>query len=335
MSPKRNRQWLIDGDPSGRAVRLSDFKRVETSIPSLEEGELSVRVDYLEFSPSLKGQMENRLHYAAPTSQGSVMRGRGTGTVIESRAQNYPVGRKVKGYLGWQDVATVKASEMESVPDDKYLRARLGPLGSSGMTAYFGFLEAGKPQENDTVLISGAAGAVGSMVGQIAKIRGCKVIGVAGGPEKCRWLVEDAGLDGAVDYKLEDMETRFKELMPSGANIVFDNVGGEFLNHALNNIATGARVVICGAMSRYETSAHQGPANYFNLVLQRATMQGILSPFYKAHFPKAVKDIQGWMESGEFVYKEDIQNGFENIPASFLRLFSGKNIGKQLIKLSD
>ena len=296
---------------------------------------MSVRVDYLEFSPSLKGQMENRLHYAAPTSQGSVMRGRGIGTVIASRVDSLAVGSKVKGYLGWQDVATVKASEMEPVPEDKYLRARLGPLGSSGMTAYFGLLDAGKPQRNDVVLISGAAGAVGSMVGQIAKINGCKVIGVAGGAEKCRWLVEEAGLDDALDYKSEDMETRFKDLMPNGANVVFDNVGGEFLEHALNNIATGARVVICGAMSRYETSTPQGPVNYFNLVLQRASMQGILSPYYKAHFPKAVKDIQGWIESGKFVYKEDIQRGFENIPAAFLRLFSGKNTGKQLIKLSD
>lgn len=335
MSAKTNRQWLIDGDPSGRAVRLSDFKRVETNILPLKEGQLLVRVNYLEFSPSLKGQMENRLHYAAPTAQGAVMRGRGIGTVLESRTQNFPVGSKVRGYLGWQDIAIVNASDMELVADDQYLRARLGPLGSSGMTAYFGLLDAGKPKANDVVLISGAAGAVGSMVGQIAKIKGCKVFGVAGGAEKCRWLTEEGGLDGAIDYKSEDMENRLKDLMPNGANVVFDNVGGEFLVHALNNIAAGARVVICGAMSRYESENHQGPANYFNLVLQRATMQGILSPYYKDKFPQAVKNIKSWIESGDFIYQEDIQNGFENIPATFLRLFSGKNKGKQLIKLSD
>lgn len=335
MSPKINRQWLIDGDPSGRAVRLSDFKRVESTVLPLKEGQISVRVDYLEFSPSLKGQMENRLHYAAPTSQGAVMRGRGIGTVLESGTERFSVGSKVRGYLGWQDIANVNASDMELVPDDQYLRARLGPLGSSGMTAYFGLLDAGKPKPNDVVLISGAAGAVGSMVGQIAKIKGCKVFGVAGGAEKCRWLIEKGGLDGAIDYKSEDMDKRFKELMPNGANIVFDNVGGEFLEHALNNIATGARVVICGAMSRYETENHQGPANYFNLVLQRATMQGILSPYYKDQFPQAVKEIQEWIGSGDFKYQEDIQTGFENIPATFLRLFSGRNKGKQLIMLSN
>ena len=334
MSPKTNRQWLIDGNPSGRAVRLSDFKRRETTVQPLKEGQLSVRVDYLEFSPSLKGQMENRLHYAAPTAQGAVMRGRGIGTVLESRAPGLPVGSKVRGYLGWQDIANVNACDMELVPDDKYLRARLGPLGSSGMTAYFGLLDAGKPKANDVVLISGAAGAVGSMAGQIAKIKGCKVFGVAGGAEKCRWLIETGGLDGAIDYKSEDLEQRIKELMPNGVDIVFDNVGGEFLEHALNNISAGARVVVCGAMTRYEASNHQGPANYFNLVLQRATMQGILSPYYKDQFPQAGKDIQGWIESGDFIYQEDIQNGFENIPATFLRLFSGKNKGKQLIKLS-
>lgn len=331
-----NRQWLIDGNPAGRSVELSDFKRVETQLVPLLDGKIRIKVEYLEFTPSLKGQMENRLDYAAPTSHGSVMRGRGVGEVIESREPDIKTGAKVKAYLGWQDYATLKVDDVQVVADDRFLRAHLGPLGSSGMTAYFGLLRAGKPKPGDTVLVSGAAGAVGTMVGQIAKIKKCRVIGTAGSDEKCQWLTEHAGIHGAINYKSEDLESAIHQHCPDGANVIFDNVGGSFLDAALEleNLAIGARVVLCGAISRYETYPHPpGPTNYFNLILRRATMQGILSPDYASDFPKAVDEIKGWLESGEFIYREDIQKGFDAIPASFLRLFSGLNKGKQLIKL--
>lgn len=331
---KLNRQWLINGNPHGRAVQTSDFELVSTPMPALGKGEIRVKVDYLEFTPSLKGQMENRLSYAEKTESGQVMRGRGLGTVIESNSDDIALGATVHGYLGWQEYASLPVAEVTVRPNDDFLRYYLGPLGSSGMAAYFGFFDAGEPKPGDVVLISGAAGAVGSMVGQMAKLSQCKVIGVAGGAEKCAHLIEFFGLDVAIDYKTEDVDTKLKELAPDGVDVIFDNVGGDFLEAALGNLAVGARVVICGAIARYSVKqAPPGPSNYFNLVLKRAVMRGILSVDYKDRFPEATDKIHAWLASGEFAYQEDIQEGFENIPATFMRLFSGKNLGKQLLKL--
>ena len=334
MIPEKNRQWRIAGNPAGRAVRETDFELTVSGIAPLTLGQVCVKVEYLEFTPSLKGQMENRLAYAEKTEKGQVMRGRGIGRVIESQADGYNPGDLVHGYLGWQEYANVEAADVKIIPDDDYARKHLGPLGSTGMAAYFGLFSAGKPVKGDTIIISGAAGAVGSMVGQMAKIHGCKVIGVAGGKDKCNHIIEGLKLDAAIDYKTEDIHSAMKSHAPEGFDIVFDNVGGPFLEAALGNLAVGARVVICGAISRYETdNPPPGPANYFQLVHKRATMQGILSPDYKDQFPKAVEEIRNWLESGEFQYFEDIQEGFENAPATFMRLFSGKNTGKQLLKL--
>lgn len=329
-----NRQWRIAGNPAGRAVRDSDFEFIETPLIDLTDGQVRVKIDYLEFTPSLKGQMENRLSYAAKTQLGQVMRGRGIGRVIESRSGKFAIGDIAHGYLGWQDFAALPDTEIKKIQDGDTARLHLGPLGSTGMAAYFGLFDAGKPQSGDTIIISGAAGAVGSMVGQMAKIAGCRVIGVAGGLEKRAHLIDNLKLDGAVDYKKEDLAAAMKTLAPDGFNVVFDNVGGDFLQAALGNLAVGARIVICGAITRYETdNPPPGPSNYFQLVHKRATMQGILSPDYKDRFPEAQAQIQKWLESGEFKYFEDIQEGFENAPATFRRLFSGKNIGKQLLKL--
>ncbi|MEM9384806.1 MAG: NADP-dependent oxidoreductase [Pseudomonadota bacterium] len=331
-----NRQWLIDGNPHGRAVRTSDFRLSSSSLAPLAGEQLRIRVDYLEFTPSLKGQMENRLAYAQKTRAGEVMRGRGLGTVVESRCTQVPTGARVLGYLGWQEYATLELGEITVLPDDRFTRHHLGPLGSTGMAAYFGLFDAGRPNPGDVVLISAAAGAVGSMVGQMAKLSECRVIGVAGGPMKCRHLCDILGLHEAIDYREEDLPTRLRECAPEGVNVVFDNVGGDFLQAALGHLAVGARVVICGAISRYEAAqAPPGPSNYFNLVHKRATMQGILSVDYRERFPEAVAKIRAWLESGEFTYVEDIQQGFENIPAAFLRLFSGQNLGKQLLRLQQ
>jgi len=307
-----NRQWCIAGNPAGRAVERSDFDLVEVPLANLMDGQVRVKTDYLEFTPSLKGQMENRLSYAAKTELGQVMRGRGIGRVVESRSRKFAKGDIAHGYLGWQDYAALPASELSNIPDDDYARLHLGPLGSSGMAAYFGFFNAGKPEPDDTVIISGAAGAVGSMVGQMAKIAGCRVIGTAGGPVKRAHLIDNLKLDGAIDYKNEDLKAAMNMLAPDGFNVVFDNVGGDFLQAALGNLAVSARIV---------------------LVHKRATMQGILSPDYKDQFPAATAKIQTWLESGDFKYFEDIQEGLENAPDAFMRLFSGKNIGKQLLKL--
>jgi len=332
----KNRQWLIDGNPYGRAVSVNDFKRIETALPDLKDNDVRVQVNYLEFTPSLKGQMENRVHYAEKIEHGGVMRGRGIGTVIASNSETLSIGDKVLGYLGWQDIATVQADTLKPVADDKYLTKHMGPLGSSGMAAYFGMTDVGKIKPGDKVLVSGAAGAVGSMAGQIAKLLGCEVYGVAGGAEKCSWLTQEAGLAGSIDYKAENMNDRFQEIAPDGFNVVYDNVGGDFLEAALDNIAFKARIVICGGISRYDAaSPPPGPSTYFNIVMKSASMIGFISVNYKDQFEEAAIKMKSLLDTGEFAYREDIQSGFENIPSTFLRIFNGQNKGKQLIQLAS
>jgi len=223
---------------------------------------------------------------------------------------------------------------VQVVLDDAHLTARLGPLGGTGLTAYFGLLRVGRPEPGDTVVVSGAAGAVGSMVGQLANIMGCHTVGIAGGPEKCDWLVDELGYDAAIDYKNEQVKARLREVCPNGINVFFDNVGGPILNDALACIAPHARVVICGGISRYEeTTLPPGPPNYFNIVFRQATMAGFLLTGYEKEYPIAQARIMRWLETGRMVHKEDVQVGFENIPATLLRLFSGANCGKQLLQL--
>jgi hypothetical protein len=332
----QNRQWLINGNPRGRAMELSDFKMNDAELIPLEDGEVRVKVEYLSFEPSQKGQLENISGYSSGAELGGVMNARGMGVVVESRHPRVEVGGKVAGSVGWQEYATLPGRGLETLPDDDLLTARMGPLGTTGLTAYFGLLSIGQPKPGDTVVVSGAAGAVGSMVGQIAKLMGCHVVGIAGGPQKCAWLVDEVGYDAAIDYKNENIKSRLKELCPNGINVFFDNVGGVALNDALARIAPFARVVICGGISRYEQETlPAGPANYFNIVFRQATIQGFLLSGYESEYGVALDRIRGWIRSGDIVYKEDIQQGFENIPATLLRLFSGKNFGKQLLKMVD
>jgi NADPH-dependent curcumin reductase CurA len=331
-----NRQWLINGNPRGRALEVSDFKLHEAVLDPLENGQVRVKVEYLSFEPSQKGQLENIAGYSRGAELGNVMGGRGIGEVVESRDSKLAVGSKVFGAVGWQEFATLPGRGVEVFPDDDLLTARLGPLGSTGMTAYFGLLKIGQPEPGDTVVVSGAAGAVGSVVGQIAKIVGCHTVGIAGGPDKCAWLVDEVGYDAAIDYKSENIKSRLKELCPNGVNVFFDNVGGPALNDVLARIASHARIVICGGISRYEQETlPAGPANYFNIVFRQATIQGFLLSGYESEYGLASERLTSWIRSGAIVYKEDVQQGFENIPATLLRLFSGKNFGKQLLKMAD
>ena len=328
-----NRQWLIDGQPRGRAMRESDFKEQSIELAPLDADCARVRVEVLGFDPSMKGQMEN-IGYAAATSQGDVMGANGIGEVVESNDPGLKVGDKVTGRLCWQEYATVRARDVQTVPDDDLLTARLGPLGGTGLTAYFGLLRHGRPQPGDTLVVSGAAGATGSIVGQLGRLAGCRVIGIAGGEQKCRWLVDELQYDGAIDYKNELLKVRLKALCPGGVDVFFDNVGGAILNDVLARIALGARVVVCGGISRYEAEElPAGPANYMNLVFQRATMAGFLVTDYASEFSRAHRQLEAWLRNGELQYREDVQEGFENIPATLLRLFSGKNFGKQLLRL--
>ncbi len=330
----KNQQWLVDASPRGRALELTDFKQNEVDLQPLGAGEVRVKVEYLSFEPSQKGQIEVIAGYSSGTTIGDVMGARGIGEVVESNAPGLPVGKKVLGSLGWQQLATVPGRSLREVSNDQFLTAHLGPLGSQGLTAYFGLLRIGQPEPGDTVVVSGAAGAVGSVVGQIARINGCRVIGTAGGPDKCAAIVNEFHFDAAIDYKNDNVKARLKELCFDGVNVFFDNVGGPVLNDVLARIASHARVVICGGISRYEqASLPAGPANYFNVVFRQARIEGFLLSGYEREYPLALDRLKGWIERGDLVYKEDIQEGFENIPATLKRLFTGANFGKQLLKM--
>ena len=328
-----NRQWLINGNPRGRALALADFKAHEAGLAPLSDGQVRVRAEYLSFDPSQKGQMENIAGYTSGAEAGQVMSARGIGEVVESRCEDISPGAKVAGPVGWQEYATLTGSSVEALPDDELLTAHLGAVGGTGLTAYFGLLRIGRPEPGDTIVVSGAAGAVGSMVVQIGRILGARVIGIAGGPEKCAWLVDELGCAGAIDYKNENIKRRLSELCPGGINVFFDNVGGEALNAALARIARYARIVICDGISRYQQGTlPPGPANYFNIVFRQAIIEGFLLSGYENEYAVARRRITEWLRAGEIVYKEDVQHGFDNIPATLLRLFSGKNFGKQLLK---
>jgi hypothetical protein len=237
--------------------------------------------------------------------------------------------------LCWQEMPTIPGDGLEKIKDDGLATAYLGALGTTGMTAYFGFIRVGKPQPGDTVVVSGAAGATGSVVGQIAKIMGCRVIGIAGGADKCAWIVEECGYDAAIDYKSENVRDRLAELCPNGIDVIFDNVGGTILNDMLAKIALHARVVICGGISRYTLGKMPaGPENYFNLIFMRATMAGFIVLDWMGEYPMARRRMTQWIRDGRIRYKEDIQEGFENTPRTLMRLFEGKNFGKQMLKVS-
>lgn len=329
-----NRQWLINDRPVGRGLKDEDFKWVETPVGSPGEDEVLVKVHYLGFDPAQKGWMENIGGYVAPTEIGEVMRGSGVGVVLESRSPAFKPGDHVQGMLRWQDYAVIAAKELTLVEAPDLFTAHLGILGTPGMTAYFGLEKIGRPFPGDTVVITGAAGATGSVVGQIAKLAGCRVIGVAGGPDKVAWLTETCGFDAAIDYKSENVRKRVHELAPGGINVVWDNVGGALLNDLLGEIAMHARVVICGGISRYEKGQMPaGPENYFNLIFKRAHMEGFIVLDWMSEYPVARRRIIEWIRSGQLKFQEDVQEGLENAPRTLMRLFTGQNFGKQLLKV--
>ena len=338
--PGAPRQWSLAARPLGRPLAESDFRLEAASATTPEEGEVAVRTEWLAFDPALKSHMENIAGYVDAMEIGDAMRGSGLGTVIESRHPAFAPGDVVHGQLGWREVAIVAGATLARAPEGVAPTAALGVLGTTGLTAYLAFVEVGKPKPGDTVVISAAAGATGSVVGQIAKLAGCRVIGIAGGAEKCAWLVDELGFDAAIDYRVERVRSRLRALCPAGIDVMFDNVGGDILDDCLARLANGARVVICGAISRYNFDPRDpsqmpaGPRNYFNVVFTGATIQGFLLPRYEALIPVAQARLTDWVRSGALRYKEDVQTGFENAPATLMRLFEGRNFGKQLLRLA-
>lgn len=334
-----NRQWVLARRPRGMVSR-EDFEYREVPIPQPGEGQLLLRNLYLSFDPTQRGWMEDRESYLPPVQIGEVMRAGSVAQVVESRHPDYRKGDLVQTTGGWQDFVVVDPAAgiigANKLPPGVSPVQALGVLGVTGLTAYWGLLDLGRPQPGETVLVSGAAGATGSVAGQIARIKGCRVIGIAGGEEKCRWLTEVARFDGAIDYRREDVDRRIGELCPNRVDVFFDNVGGPILEAALNHIAMRARVVLCGGISGYnDTEPQPGPRNLMNLVVMRARMEGFIVIDYLARSQQAITDLLGWVQSGELQHREDVQEGFENIPDTLTRLFTGKNFGKQLLRLAD
>ena len=333
-----NRQWRLAARPQGM-IADSDFEWVEAPAPEeLGAGEVLVRTLYLSVDPTQRGWME-RDTYMPAVRIGEVMRAGGVGRVVRSNAEGIAPGALVSGMLGWQDYAVLGAASpggMFVLPPGIEPTTALSLFGLTGVTAYFGLLEIGRPVEGETVLVSGAAGATGMVAAQIAKAKGCRVIGVAGGPEKQRFLTEELGLDGAIDYKHEDVGRRLRELCPSGVDVYFDNVGGPILEAALNNLAMHARVVLCGAIAQYNDLANAtGPKNYMQLLLRRARMEGFIVTDYAPRFPEAMAALAAWAGDGALKNRVDVVEGLEEAPRALRELFTGANLGKRLVHVAD
>lgn len=337
MGESINRQFLIAARPKGM-VKESDFEYHEAPIPEPGEGEVLVRSLLIAVEPAMRGQMENRSDYAAPLEIGDVMRAGAAAQVVKSNNPDFQVGDLVTGQFGFQDYAVTdgKSIPISKVTEGVPLDAAMSVLSGTGFTAYQGMMEIGQPKEGDQVLVSGAAGAVGTIAGQLAKIHGAYVVGIAGSDDKCKFLVDELGFDAAINYKSEDVAERVKALLPEGIDIYYDNVGGEILDIALANIRLNARVVICGGITRYNKSgAIPGPVNYFNLVYKRAKMEGFIVVDRVHKFGEWGEIMGKWIADGKLKYKVDIIEGFDNIPKGLIRLFTGENTGKQLIKIAD
>lgn len=330
-------RWRIAARPTGRELRADDYSRDDTPLTARPApGEILVRVLMLSCDPAQKGWMENAGGYAAPTEIGDIMPAGGIGQVIESKADGFAPGDLVQGTLGWSEEMIVPAKGMRLVPPEPDApRLNLGLLGSSGLTAYFGLTRIGEPRAGDTLVVTGAAGAVGSLVGQFGRIAGCTVIGIAGGPEKCRWLVEELGFHHAIDYKAEKVKHRVRELAPNGIDVLFDNVGGALLDDLMARIARRARVVICGGIARYGQDRPAGPGNYFNIVFKSARMEGFLMSDFAADLDLGRDRLRRWLAEGRIVQRDEIVEGLERAPETLMRLFRGDNVGKLLIKVAD
>ncbi|MGH7437091.1 MAG: NADP-dependent oxidoreductase [Polyangiaceae bacterium] len=332
-----NRRWLLASRPVGMP-EPSNFKYVEEPVPVPGAGEVLVRNLYLSVDPTQRGWMA-RDTYLPAVKIGEVMRSFALGRVEAAHSDAFVPGDLVMGLLGWQDFAVVPArnpTTLTKVPPGVPIPMALSTFGITGLTAYFGLLDVGKAAPGETVVVSGAAGATGSAVGQIARIKGCRTVGIAGGPDKCRWLVDKARFDAAVDYKSEDVEARLKELCPKGIDVYFDNVGMPLLEAGIANLAMHGRVVICGAIAQYnDTEARPGPKNYMNLLIKRARMEGFVVSDFMKRAPEAVGALAGWVASGELVDRVDVQEGLENAPQTLQRLFRGENSGKQLLKIAE
>jgi NADPH-dependent curcumin reductase len=329
-----NRQFCLAARPDGMVGR-EHFDYLEQPLPELADGQVLVKTAYISLDPAMRGWMAEGRSYIPPVQIGEVMRAGTVGEVVESKGEKFAVGDHVTGWLGVQEYAVCDENAVFKVDAGEIpLTTFLGALGMPGMTAYFGLLEVGAAKEGETVVVSGAAGAVGSVVGQIAKIKGCRVVGIAGGPEKCAWIVDELSFDAAIDYKGEDVGDALRKHCPEGVDVYFDNVGGDILDATLARLARGARVVICGAISQYNNlESMKGPSNYMSLLVNRARMEGFVVIDYLGRAPEATREMAGWIAEGKLIAREDVVEGLDNFPEALQKLFRGENVGKLVLQV--
>ena len=329
-----NEQWVLRARPEG-LPKASDWEWRTGEVAEPGEGEVVVRTVYLSLDPAMRGWMSHDT-YVPAVELGAVMRGGGVGVVEASRHPKFAAGDLVQGMVGWQKYAVLDGKTLLKLPELPVpLGARLGLLGHIGFTAYFGLLDVGAPKEGETLVVSAAAGAVGSLVGQIGKIKGCRVVGIAGSDEKCEWIVKELGFDGAINYKKDDLKKKLRELCPAGIDVYFENVGGRTLEVVLDQMNLFGRIAVCGMISGYNaTEREAGPGNLFQLNVKRLKMQGFLVTDYMPRAAEAVRDLVEWYGQGKMKYRLDVTEGLENAPGAFLKLFDGSNQGKVVVRVS-
>jgi len=330
-----NHQVRLAKRPQGM-LSADVWELTEEPLPAPADGQVLVAVELISLDPAMRGWLNDVPSYVPPVGIGEVMRAGGVGRVLRSADERFAEGDWVTGTTGVQEYAQLDAGSL--TPIDTSLaspQTYLGALGISGMTAYFGLLDVGRPESGQTVVVSGAAGSVGSLVGQIARIRGCRAVGIAGGPEKCEWLTGELGFDAAADYRAGDLREALKRAAPEGIDVFFDNVGGEILDVALTRLTRGARIVICGAISQYNASeAVAGPSNYLSLLVKRATMTGFVVFDYAGRYREAAREIAGWLADGSLLAREEvIDGGVGAFGETLMRLFRGENTGKLVLRV--
>jgi len=331
-----NRQWRLAARPKGQP-KPSDFKWVEDPAPQAGPGQVLLKTLWLSLDPYMRGRMNEGKSYAAAANIGDVMVGGTVSQVVQSNVPALKVGQIVSAFAGWQDFQLSSGQGLMPLdPKELPITTALGVCGMPGVTAYVGLLDIGKPKPGETVVVSAASGAVGAAVGQIAKIKGCRAVGIAGGKDKCDWVVKEAGFDACVDYKAGDVFQQLKDACPKGIDVYFDNVGGDILEVCLRLLNTFARIPLCGMISRYnDDGSAPGYKNLLSLLANRALIQGFIVSDHLNRWPEAIKDLRTWVKDGRMKYRETISNGLESAPDAFIGLLRGRNFGKQLVKVAD
>jgi len=333
--PRLNHQWRLAAFPTGR-IKASDFQWVEEPVPELKDGEVLVRAQYLSLDPTNRIWASGVENYLPAMRLGEVMRAGGIGVVEASRNPKVPPGTLVRGLLGWQEYAIGDGRAFNLLPDNPAIppTAYLGLFGHIGLTAYFALLDVGKPKAGETLVVSAAAGAVGSLVGQIGKIQGCHVVGIAGTDDKCRWITQELGFDAAINYKREDVREAFGRTCPKGVDVYFDNVGGDILDAALERINLHGRIVVCGLISQYNaTDRVPGPYNFAQILMKRARVEGFIVMDYYDRAAEGTAALGKWLGEGKLKYRVDVVEGLRNAPIAVNKLFDGTNTGKLVVKV--